>query len=235
MNTPYLEIHDVTKNFGLKPVLRGITLSILAGERVALLGANGAGKTTLLRILAGLTRPAGGRIILDGLDMLQQTSEVRRKVGFVAHTPYLYDDLSAVENLLFFARMYAVEKPQARAVTLLQRVGLAKKAHERTRALSRGQLQRLAIARAFLHAPELLLLDEPDTGLDQKGLDLLAELLQEHHEQNGTILFTTHDLQAALQQGDRIIILGNGRVACQKETATLEYESIRQIYEEAVR
>src|SRR5579859_3538254 len=115
----------------MKPILRSIDLSIDAGERMALLGANGAGKTTLLRILAGLSRPTAGQITIDGLDLVQQTREVRRKVGFVAHQPYLYDDLTALENLLFFARMYAIEQPQGRAVHLLQRVGLSQKARER--------------------------------------------------------------------------------------------------------
>lgn len=234
MSAPYLEIRDVHKSFGLKPVLRGVDLSINAGERMALLGANGAGKTTLLRILAGLSRPGSGRIRLDGLDLVRQTHESQRKVGFVAHQPYLYDDLTAQENLLFFARMYAIDQPRARATGLLQRVGLQKKARERASSLSRGQLQRLALARALLHAPQLLLLDEPDTGLDQEGLALLNELLHEHSEQGGTILFTTHDLEAAFQRSDQVVLLHRGRVAYQRATAELEQEHIRQVYQEVV-
>lgn len=235
MNAPYLEIHGLKKSFGLKPVLRGIDLSINVGERVALLGANGAGKTTLLRILAGLTSPGAGRVTLDGLDLIQQTREIRREIGFVAHQPYLYDDLTALENLLFFARMYAVEQPRQRATALLQRVGMSKKGRERVSSLSRGQLQRLALARALLHAPRLLLLDEPDTGLDQDGLELLASLSREHYAQGGTLLFTTHDLEAATRRSDRIVLLSNGRVAYQRETPGLEQEDIRQVYQEVAR
>jgi heme ABC exporter ATP-binding subunit CcmA len=225
-STPYLDILGLKKSFGLKPVLRGVDVQINAGERTALLGANGAGKTTLLRILAGLVRPAAGQITIDGLDLIQQTREIRRKVGFVAHQPYLYDELTALENLLFFARMYAVEQPQTRAEHLLLRVGLHKKARERASLLSRGQLQR---------KPRLLLLDEPETGLDQEGLEVLSKLLQEHYEQGGTILFTTHDLEIALQYSDQIIMLHNGRVAYQQATTGLEKESIRQAYREVVR
>lgn len=235
MSTPYLEIKGLKKSFGLKPVLRGIDLAMNEGERVALLGANGAGKTTLLRILAGLTRPGSGQITIDGLDLIQQTREIRCKVGFVAHQPYIYDDLTALENLLFFARMYAVASPQTRAASVLERVGLGKKARERASALSRGQLQRLALARALLHEPHLLLFDEPDTGLDQDGRELLSELLREHHARGGTILFTTHDLEAAIAHSDRVVMLGNGRVAYQQETASLEGESIRQVYQEVAR
>lgn len=234
-SNPYLEIHGLKKSFGLKPILRGLDLNLHAGERMALLGANGAGKTTLLRILAGLTRPTDGRILIDGLNLVQQTREIRRKVGFVAHQPYLYDELSALENLIFFARMYALAQPQARAIELLQRVGLSKKVRERAGALSRGQAQRLALARALLHEPQLLLLDEPDTGLDQDGLALLAELLAEHHARGGTILFTTHDLEAALGRSDQIVMLNNGRVAYQQATASLEQERIHEVYQEVVR
>src|SRR5437660_658683 len=159
----YLEIRGLRKRFGLKPVLRGIDLELEAGKRMALLGANGAGKTTLLRIVAGLTKLDAGTITLDGLNLERQAREIRRLVGFVAHQPYLYDDLTALENLLFFARMYTVENPRIRSTILLQRVGLGKKAGERVSSLSRGQIQRLALARALLHAPSLLLLDEPDT------------------------------------------------------------------------
>ena len=234
-SSPYLEIYGLKKSFGLKPILRGIDLNLHAGERMALLGANGAGKTTLLRILAGLTRPTDGRILIDGLNLVQQTREIRRKIGFVAHQPYLYDELSALENLIFFARMYALAQPQARAIELLQRVGLSKKARERAGALSRGQAQRLALARALLHEPQLLLLDEPDTGLDQDGLALSGELLAEHHARGGTILFTTHDLEAALGRSDQIVMLNNGRVAYQQATACLEQERLHEVYQEVVR
>jgi heme exporter protein A len=235
VSNPYLELNNVQKSFGLKPVLRGVDLTLNAGERMALLGANGAGKTTLLRILAGLIRPGGGRVTIGGLDLREQTREVQRKVGFVAHQPYLYDDLTALENLLFFARMYTLEQPRQRAEALLQRVDLGKRSRERAGSLSRGQLQRLALARALLHTPDLLLLDEPETGLDQEGLTLLAELLQEHHARGGTLLFTTHDLESAPGRCDHVALLSRGRVAYQQVAASLEREDMLRVYQEVAR
>src|SRR5712691_5999976 len=139
-----LEICGLKKTYGLKPVLRGIDLTVQRGERVALLGANGTGKTTLLRVLAGLTQPRAGSIRVAGLDAKQHMQQIRRLVGFVAHQPYLYGELSALENLLFFGSMYSVERAQQRADELLRRVGLEKRSHERVSTLSRGQLQRLS-------------------------------------------------------------------------------------------
>src|SRR5207245_10004366 len=179
---------------------------------MALLGANGAGKTTLLRILAGLVKPSAGSVCVGGLDIERDAQQLRRVVGFVAHQPYLYDELTALENLLFFGRMYAVNQARERASELLQRVGWAKRAGERVAALSRGQVQRLALARALLHSPRLLLLDEPDTGLDEQGNKLLETLVDEHIAQGGAVLFATHQLEHAQKLGDSIITLDNGRV-----------------------
>jgi len=231
----YLEMIGLKKSYGLKPALRGIDLAIEQGQRMALLGANGAGKTTLLRILAGLAKPSAGTARIDGLDILRDTQETRALVGFVAHQPYLYDDLTALENLLFFGRMYAVRQRKERALALLERVGLAKRANERTSTLSRGQTQRLALARALLHEPPLLLLDEPDTGLDEEGIALLESLLQEHCEGGGTLLFTTHILERALRWSDRIGLLSKGRIVSSHETSGLAASNVREMYAEALR
>src|SRR6266567_7376773 len=164
-----VEVRGLKKTYTFKPILRGIDLTVARGERVALLGANGAGKTTLLRILACLTKPVAGSALVAGLDCVREAQQVRHLIGFVAHQPYLYEDLTALENLLFFARMYSVQHAHERAVELLRRVGLERRQHERVSTFSRGLVQRLSWARALLHTPPLLLLDEPDTGLDQSG------------------------------------------------------------------
>jgi heme exporter protein A len=230
-----VEVRGLKKSYGLKPTLRGIDLTLLQGERMALLGANGAGKTTLLRLLAGLTRANAGRIRIAGLDMAQDAQQIRSLVGFVAHQPYLYEELTALENLLFFGRMYGVTHAKERACTLLQRVGLERRMHERTRTLSRGQLQRLAWARALLHEPSLLLLDEPDTGLDQEGSALIDSLQAEHSARGGSAIFTTHQLERALALSDKVVMLRSGRLVYEEATAGLTLDELQQAYQEAAR
>jgi heme exporter protein A len=232
VNNLFLEITGLKKSFNLKPVLRGIDLTLCRGERMALLGANGAGKTTLLRILACLTKPSAGSAYIEGLDIVQDARQVRHLVGFVAHQPYLYEELTALENLHFFGKMYSVKNTQERANLLLRKVGLEKRARERVAVLSRGQVQRLSLARALLHSPPFLLLDEPDTGLDQEGRELIEALLAEHTAQGGTILFTTHQIERALQLSDSITMLNKGRIVFQKKTAELELEKVQRTYQE---
>lgn len=235
MNDFCLEVRGLKKSFGFKPILRGVNLTMGAGERVALLGANGTGKTTLLRILAMLSTPTAGTVKLNGLDGERDAQDMRRLVGFVAHQPYLYDELTALENLLFFGKMYTVRDARQRATTLLRRVGLEKRMNERVHTLSRGQVQRLSLARALLHSPQLLLLDEPDTGLDQEGIALLAELLAEHIAQHGSALFTTHQLERALSLSDTIVMLSGGRIVSRQATDGLELDIMRQQYQEILR
>jgi heme exporter protein A len=203
---------DVRKTFEFKPVLRGVSLTIPAGATVALLGPNGAGKTTLLRILATLARPSAGAVTIDGLDLRHDAQAIRQRIGYLGHQPLLYEELTAEENLDFFARMYGVEDRQAGVDALLERVGLRPKARGRVRDLSRGQSQRLALARALLHQPSLLLLDEPDAGLDEQGTFLLEEILRERSTAGQTAIFTTHDLTWGLRVADRAIALVAGRV-----------------------
>jgi heme exporter protein A len=235
VNHPYLEITKLKKNYGLKPVLRDVDLAVEQGQCVALLGANGAGKTTLLRILAGLAESDEGQVRIGGRDIAHDVQQARRAVGFVAHQPYLYDDLTVMENLLFFGRMYGVKRHRERARALLERVGLLKRANDRASALSRGQAQRLALARALLHAPRLLLLDEPDTGLDEEGIALLEALLHEQVRDGGAVLFTTHQFEHAMRWSDHIGLLSGGRIAYFRETGGLEADSVRQVYQEALR
>jgi heme ABC exporter ATP-binding subunit CcmA len=214
-----IELDGVSHRYGSSRALDDLDLRVPWDQRVAILGPNGAGKTTLLRILATLVRPTAGRAIVGGLALPAQAAAVRRHVGFLAHQTFLYDELTARENLVFYGRLYGVKDPARRADLLLDLVGLADRAHARTRALSRGLQQRLALARAIVHDPAILLLDEPDTGLDLAGADLLGRLLVDESGQPRTVLLTTHNLERALEVADRVVVLVRGRLALDRPAA----------------
>jgi heme exporter protein A len=199
------------KAFGRSVVLRDLTLSVTAGETVAIFGPNGAGKSTMLRLLAGLTTPTGGSLRLLGTD--PASAGVRGHIGLVAHQSFLYPDLTARENLLFYARMYGLEDAAARAETWLERVALIDVGDRPVRLFSRGMEQRLALARALLHDPEIVLLDEPWSGLDAAAADWLAGLLRELRGRKRTILVATHDFERGLAVATRVLIMHRGRVA----------------------
>jgi heme ABC exporter ATP-binding subunit CcmA len=220
---------DVRKTFEFKPVLRGVSLTVPAGATVALLGPNGAGKTTLLRILATLARPSAGEVTIDGLELRRDAQDIRRRIGYLGHQPMLYEELTAEENLDFFARMYGVRDRHARVDALIERVGLPAKAKDRVRDLSRGQTQRLALARALAHEPSLLLLDEPDAGLDEQGVALLEEILRERATVGQTAIFTTHDLAWGLRVADLAVALVAGRVTYDG-TAALSTDEARTAF-----
>jgi heme ABC exporter ATP-binding subunit CcmA len=207
----HIESRDLRKTYGLLAVLRGIDLTVPPGQIVALLGANGAGKSTLLRCLAGVCRPTGGRLAILGAEChpARPPREVIAQIGFVAHDPLVYLDLTPRQNLGFFARLYRLTA--ARVERELARCGLTRVADRRTRTLSRGTVQRLAIARALLHEPRLLLLDEPFTGLDESGQEMLSEALAERARAGSSAVLVTHDLGRAAAT-DRVVILAGGRV-----------------------
>jgi heme exporter protein A len=207
-----VEVQGLRKSFGPRTALAGVDLCIPAGEFTTLVGPNGAGKTTLLRILATLARPSSGTVHLAGLDLVRAGIEVRRLVGFLSHRTLLYGDLTAEQNLGFYARMYDLGDGPARIDDLLKRVGLAARRHDLVRTFSRGMQQRLAVARAVLHRPELLLLDEPYTGLDPVAGHVLTALLTELAGDGCTILLTTHDLARGLEVGQRLVVLAHGDI-----------------------
>ncbi len=220
-----IELECLTHRYGSRRALDGLDLSVPWDQRVAVLGPNGAGKTTLLRILATLVRPTAGRAIIGGLALPAQAAAVRRHVGLLAHQTFLYDELTARENLVFYGRLYGLKDPGRRADALLDRVGLADRANARARTLSRGLQQRLALARAIVHDPPILLLDEPDTGLDVAGASLLDQLMVDDGGQPRTVLLTTHNLARALELANRIVVLVRGKLTLDRpadETSTAE-------------
>jgi heme exporter protein A len=225
-----VEISDLTRSFGPHIALDGVTLSVEAGEFVTLVGPNGAGKTTLLRILATLLRPTSGTIRIAGLDPARDGAEVRRRIGFLSHRTLLYDDLTAEQNLRFYARLYGLPDAPSRIDELLERVGLAHRRHDLVRTFSRGMQQRLAVARAVLHRPSVLLLDEPYTGLDPQAAEALSALLAGLAGEGCTILLTTHDLERGLAVGRRIVVLSRGKVVYDAPAENLDPATFSDLY-----
>ncbi len=228
-----ITVRNVYKRYGRKTVLKGVDLAVPAGQVMALLGANGAGKTTLMRLVAGLATPSSGEITLGGVAMNQAGTELRRYIGVVSHLPLVYDNLSGYENLAFFARLYDLTEVDARIEAVLRAVDLWIPRRDPVRTYSRGMVQRLAIARAILHDPPVLLLDEPDTGLDQASAELLHGLITRLGTANRAILLTTHNLERALAWADSLSILVGGKIVDSMATANLTSEQLRHHYREA--
>ena len=210
MSDVLIDLRNLVKLQGRLPVLRGLQLQLRRGEFVALLGPNGSGKSTLLRLLAGLTQPDGGSIHIGGWQVPAEVAALRAQIGYVGHQTLLYDHLSARENLRFFARLYDLDEPEMRVNALLAQVGLERRAQDLVRYFSRGLQQRLAIARALLPQPAVLLLDEPFDGLDPAATEMLALLLRATPERS--ILMATHRFGLAARLASRAIILQHGVV-----------------------
>ncbi|MGA2038419.1 MAG: heme ABC exporter ATP-binding protein CcmA [Bryobacteraceae bacterium] len=204
-------VDGVWKFYGDYPALRDVRLEAAAGACLALIGRNGAGKTTLLRILGGFSRPGRGSVRICGA--APRDTATRRRIGFIGHGISVYDELSAIENLTLFARLYGLKEPRKAATEWLERTGLDRVAGGLVREFSRGMRQRLAVARAFLHAPSVLLLDEPFTALDDRAIAVLQRLLREALAQGKTIVMSTHQLREALELATHVALLNRGRVA----------------------
>ncbi|GJM42266.1 MAG: ABC transporter ATP-binding protein [Ardenticatenaceae bacterium] len=207
-----IQINGLVKQYGFNPVLRGVNLHLSPGAFVTLVGPNGAGKSTLMRIVATLLKPTAGEVKIGGWTMPQFSNRVRQHIGLVSHHTLLYGDLTAAENLLFFAKLYQLDDSEDRVMAALKRVGLAARQRDAVRTFSRGMMQRLTLARATLHEPDVLLLDEPYTGLDQDASLLLDDLLRRESENGRTILMITHDLVHGLNLCDRVAILSRGKI-----------------------
>ena len=207
-----IQFENIAKRFGMRLALRGVTLAISPGEFVALVGANGSGKTTLLRIAAQLIRPSGGKIAIGG-GGTESPAAIRARCGMVSHATLLYDELTAAENLRFFARLYDLPHPDETCSAALDRVGLSSRARDLVRTFSRGMRQRLSLARAMMTEPRLLLLDEPATGLDPEGQAWLGREAARLHGAGCTILMSTHGRNEVQSAVTRAIRLDAGLVA----------------------
>ena len=225
-----ISVRKLVKRFGLKPVLRGLDFEVQEGEFVSLVGPNGAGKTTFLRILASLSKPTMGEVWIAGYRLPQQAALIRRALGVVSHQPLLYGDLTAEENLRFYARMYDLHQVQRRVEYGLSIVGLSAQRRDLVRQFSRGMQQRLAIARAILHDPEVLLFDEPHTGLDQDAAAMLDGVLREVAAKGRTVVMTSHDLVRAADLASRVDILSKGVIAASVSTSQLDPVTLPELY-----
>lgn len=209
-NHSAIAAESVWKFYGDFPALRDISFSVENGQCLALLGRNGAGKTTLLRILAGLSVPSRGHVKVLGTVVREQ--ETRRRIGVLGHAIGIYDELSAIDNLKLFGQLYGLENPKRSAEEWLERTGLTRVAHGLVREFSRGMRQRLAVARAFLHNPDVLLLDEPFTALDDRAIAVLQDLLRTALANGKTVMMSTHQLREALELATHVALVNRGKI-----------------------
>lgn len=222
-------VRDLVQRLGGREVLRGVSFEVPDGQVLAVMGPNGAGKTTLLRVLGTLLPPTGGQVLVGGRDVRRCGPDLRRQIGFLGHHTFLYAQLTAWENLWFWARAFGLARAEARIEEMLAAVGLELFAHEPVRHYSRGMQQRLALARALLHDPPLLLLDEPYTGLDPEGAALLDAVIRRWREGGRTVVMTSHDPGRALAASDRVLVLQRGRVALLGLSGDLDARSLEEL------
>jgi heme exporter protein A len=221
----------ICKSFDHRQVLRGLDFSVCTHETVALLGANGSGKTTFLRILSTLLSPDEGKVLYFGQPLKGNEIEIHRRLGLVNHQVMLYSDLSAEENLHFTAQMYHLTDEKKRVDQMLEQVGLAHQRRQAVRTLSRGMQQRLAIARALLPDPQILLLDEPFTGLDKGMAERMLQLLQQIVEQPKTIVMTSHNLREVCSLAKRVLFLQNGDFVDEVQMAGQDEKQLADRYQ----
>jgi len=226
-----IEIKKLTKQADNKLILRGIDLSIKKGETVAILGPNGAGKSTLLKVLATLIKPTSGVVKVNGMDLKKNHLEIKKILGYLPHSSLLYDHYSPLENLVFFGNLYGVKNVEKRAIELVKDVGLSFFLNEPVKNFSRGMIQRIAIARAIVHDPEILLLDEPHTGLDQGAISILNNVILSMKEKGTTTLMVTHDFKQAAEICDRIIIVKSGKIVDDFQMENQEISVLTEKYE----
>jgi heme exporter protein A len=223
---PAIELRGLTRHFGERVALRQVSLEVPRGATVAVLGRNGAGKSTLLRILATLLRPHEGSVYVLGQQLPRAAYAVRPKIGLLAHEPLLYRDLTGRENLHYHARLHGVAS--ARVEDLIHAVGMDARADDPVRSLSRGMVQRLAVCRAVLHDPEVLLLDEPRANLDPGASELVEPLIGAGNGR--TRVLTSHDPRAALDEADLVLGLRDGRAAMVAVPGAVSDTELRELY-----
>lgn len=233
---PIILTENLTKIYGRRKAVNGVGLEVKNGEFLTVFGPNGAGKSTLIKMLATIINPSSGSIRISGIDLEEDPIFVRQKIGILSHDPLLYRDLTAYENLRFYGKLYDVSQPEERIAELLEKVELQHRKYDVVRTFSRGMLQRLSVARALLHQPEILFLDEPHTGLDPHATEILDTLLENlKREGDHTFIMTTHHLDKGLLLASSVAILVDGRLVMKKDKAHLDIEKFSHTYDQYVR
>jgi len=230
-NSQYdIQADGLRKSFGNFEVLRGVDLHVKKGEFFTLFGPNGAGKTTLIKLLATLTDPTSGNLSVGGFDVKKEVNNIRSTIGVISHDAYLYDNLSALENITFFGTLYGLDDIDNRARYVIKHLGLERRMNDIVRTFSRGMKQRLSVARAIVHDPKILLLDEPYTGLDQNGSQIFGEILSDLKSNKRTILMTTHNIDEGLDLSDRIGILSKGKIVLDCPKSDIQSSAFKDLY-----
>ena len=225
-------VDQVVKTYGRTWALRGVSSNIFGGEITVIFGANGAGKSTILRIIAGLIRPDSGTVTVNGFDTVKEGPQARSQIGVALHSPMLYSDLTLEENLVLTARLFQLPNPKDTSRAAVDRVGLSNRLDERVRRMSRGMIQRAAIARAIMHNPEILVLDEPETGLDAESTKSLDKILEEQKSSGASALMTSHFIERGLEVADTVIVMRRGKVVLHGKRGTVSSDEIREIQQE---
>jgi heme exporter protein A len=225
-----IEVKGLEKKFGFKSALRKIDLYLKEGDFLALYGPNGAGKTTLIQILCSLLRPSSGKACVAGFDTRHDRQALCRTVGVILHNTFLYHNLSAFENLKFYGRMYGVTALNKKIERLMEMVGLNEYRDEQVQTFSRGMQQRLSLARAIIHDPPILFLDEPNAGLDQQGAEDLKQILWDFRNQGKTVIMTTHDLSTGLELCNRAAILKSGSLVYEGDISEIRCSDFKHVY-----
>lgn len=229
-----IDVRGLWKYFGHFPALRGVDLELAAGRFLTVFGPNGAGKTTLIKVLSTQIGPSEGHVSVGGYPLEKDPGRIRSAIGVISHNTYLYPNLTALENLHFYGTMYALDDVEERARELLEEVGLTGRMHDRVSTYSRGMQQRLSIARALLHRPSIMFLDEPYTGLDQHAARMLRSLLETLHDGRRTLFMVTHNLQEGLETCDEVAIQVGGRIVFHEAMEKVNREHFGDVYFEHV-
>ena len=228
--TTAIQARSLTKHYGRQPALRDLDLTLNWGESLTVFGPNGSGKSTLIKVLSTLVRPTSGNLLEAGMDPQHDARQLRSLIGVVIHESLLYEELTGKENLEYYGRLYGVKGLESRIANLARELALERHIHNRVRTLSHGLRKRISLARALLHSPSLLFLDEPETGLDQEALGLLNQLLADHMATGGCSVVATHDIRGGIVLGSHVAILAKGRFAYQGSKKSLGGNNLNNLY-----